>query len=185
MELNIPIETDRLLLDNFKKTDWDNHFDLVNSKAFQRFNCSKYKPLSDKKKEKIIKTVQSQSLKGDNIRFMLTIRLKEDGTYIGHMGFKEGSLAPDGCIELFYAISEKFWNQGYGTETLQAVIKTCFESLELHRIFAGCDIDNHASARIMEKAGMMKESHWRKDRLRQGVWKDGVGYSILRDDYVI
>ena len=99
------------------------------------------------------------------------------------MGFKDGEIVKDGMIELYFGLSKNYWNMGYGTEALKAAISFCFDKIGMHRISAGCDIDNLASARIMEKAGMVKESHWRKDRFRFGKWKDGLGFSILKDDY--
>jgi RimJ/RimL family protein N-acetyltransferase len=34
----------------------------------------------------------------------------------------------------------------------------------------------------MEKAGMTYESHWQKDRLRNGQWHDGLGYAIVNEE---
>ncbi len=45
-----------------------------------------------------------------------------------------------------------------------------FRIIKLHRIFSGCDMDNYASKRIMEKAGMKYKSYWRKDRKRKNKW---------------
>ncbi|MBN2353701.1 MAG: GNAT family N-acetyltransferase [Spirochaetales bacterium] len=53
---------------------------------------------------------------------------------------------------------KKYWNNGYGTEALKAMIIFGFKVIKLHRIFAGCDFGNFASKRIMEKAGMRFES---------------------------
>jgi Acetyltransferase (GNAT) domain len=41
-----------------------------------------------------------------------------------------------------------------------------FGHLALHRIRAACDVDNHASARVLEKLGMRREGHLRQSRRR-------------------
>ncbi len=72
--------------------------------------------------------------------------------------------------------------KGFGTEALKAIISFGFSGIKLHRIISGCDIDNVASKSIMEKAGMKFESHWRKDRFKNGQWTDGLGFAILDED---
>jgi RimJ/RimL family protein N-acetyltransferase len=100
------------------------------------------------------------------------------------MGFKNGTLDEQGTVEVFYSINRDFWNQGFGTEALAATIRFGFRQVGLHRIFAGCDIDNIASKTILEKVGMRFETRWRKDRLRNGKWTDGLGFAILEEDLV-
>ena len=52
----------------------------------------------------------------------------------------------------------------------------------MHRICAYCDVDNIASARVMEKAGMRREGQLRQDILMHGQWRDSYLYAILEDD---
>ncbi|MBA7688413.1 hypothetical protein ES703_96893 [subsurface metagenome] len=108
--------------------------------------------------------------------------MTENLQLIGFIGFKNGKMVEQGQIEVYYSIYKSFWNNGFGTEALKGMIKFGFESIKLHRIFAGCDIDNLASKKIMEKAGMRFESRWRKDRRRNGQWTDGLGFAILEED---
>jgi len=83
---------------------------------------------------------------------------------------------------VFYSIYKEFWGNGYATEALRAMVEFGFQVVGLHRIWAGCDIDNAASRRVMEKAGMRFESRWRRDRKRNGIWTDGLGFAILEED---
>ncbi|MDA3812318.1 MAG: GNAT family protein [Spirochaetaceae bacterium] len=179
----LPIETDRLLLDRFKEFDRGKHFDILDSREYQLFNCSHYEPSTEEEKNNTFRFLLSQNYEEKKVRFVMALRLKESDAFIGHMGLKNGTLEKDGSIELYFGLSKEYWNNGYGTEALKATISFCFDKTGIHRIFAGCDIDNFASARIMEKVGMIKESRWRKDRFRYGQWKDGLGFSILKEDY--
>ncbi len=168
MKSIIPIETERLILDKFKISDRDNHFGILDSREYQLYNCSNYEPSTEEQKNEMFQFLLEQNYGEKKVRFVMAIRLKDSGVFIGHMGLKNGKLEKDGSIELYFGLSKKFWNKGYGTEALKATISFCFDKIEIHRIFAGCDIDNLASASIVETAGMIRESQWRKDRFRYG-----------------
>ncbi|MFT7085948.1 MAG: RimJ/RimL family protein N-acetyltransferase [Vicingaceae bacterium] len=59
--------------------------------------------------------------------------------------------------EVWYKILPKHWGNGYATEALKGVIDFSFNTLGLHRIQAGCAVENAASIKVLEKAGMIKE----------------------------
>ena len=129
-----------------------------------------------------VRSLSRQNFADCRLPFRLAIRLRSEDVLIGFTGLKNGTLETNGSAEVFYSIYRDFWNNGYGTEALRAVINFGIKQIGLHRIFAGCDIDNLASKRTMEKAGMHFESMWRQDRMRNGRWTDGLGYSIISDD---
>jgi len=56
-----------------------------------------------------------------------------------------------------YVIARPFWNQGYASEALQAIVDWALAQPEIFRVWAVCDIDNVASARVLEKVGMQRE----------------------------
>jgi len=83
---------------------------------------------------------------------------------------------------VWYKIHPDFWNKGFATEGLKAVIDFGFETLKLHRIEAGCAVDNIGSLKVLEKAGMLQEGRGRKLLpLKQG-WSDNFKYAILETD---
>jgi ribosomal-protein-alanine N-acetyltransferase len=53
-----------------------------------------------------------------------------------------------------YVLAQKHWGKGYATEVARAMIEYVFSSTPFQKVFAFCDIDNRASARVMEKADM-------------------------------
>ena len=59
--------------------------------------------------------------------------------------------------EFGFNIASAQWNQGYGTEAVRAVIAFAFTLEGIERVQAVCHVDNGASARVMEKAGMRRE----------------------------
>ncbi len=59
--------------------------------------------------------------------------------------------------EFGFNIARPHWNGGYGTEAVQGVIAFAFSLPDVERVQAVCHVDNSASARVMEKAGMRRE----------------------------
>jgi [ribosomal protein S5]-alanine N-acetyltransferase len=60
-------------------------------------------------------------------------------------------------VEAAYLVRCDRWGRGYATEALRAVLAIGREQLGLDRIVALAYPDNHASRRVMEKAGMRAE----------------------------
>ncbi len=110
--------------------------------------------------------------------FEVAVTLKERNTLIGGGRI---SISDERHREGFigYILNRDFWGQGYATELAQALIAFGFEKLGLHRIYATCDIENKASAHVMEKIGMQREGRLREHRLQGKNWRDQYLYAIL------
>jgi RimJ/RimL family protein N-acetyltransferase len=66
-------------------------------------------------------------------------------------------LRPDrdtGEVELGYRLRAAAWGRGYATEGAVALLRTAFADLGLTSVFARTMAVNHASRRVLEKAGM-------------------------------
>jgi [ribosomal protein S5]-alanine N-acetyltransferase len=84
--------------------------------------------------------------------------------------------------ELGYALSRAYWGRGLVVEAVGAMISFGFKEMNLNRIEARCIAENTASARVMEKAGMLYEGTLRRRELIKGEHRDIKVYSILRDE---
>lgn len=72
--------------------------------------------------------------------------------------------------EIGYCIGKKWWNQGFTTEALQAVIRYLFEKAKISSIEARHDINNPASGAVMRKCGMtLQEIAPNTGRNNQGI----------------
>jgi RimJ/RimL family protein N-acetyltransferase len=80
---------------------------------------------------------------------------RTDNVAIGTIGVKA---RPDatGTVEIGYDIVPEYWNRGYATEAAKALIGWAFSQLGVKRVVAECLIDNVASARVLQKAGMRR-----------------------------
>ena len=108
--------------------------------------------------------------------------LRSTGTVIGTIGFVSYSVQ-NRSAELGYSFSRSFWNRGYATQALQAVIDSVFTSLPLNRLEAQHDVRNPASGRVMQKCGLRQEGVLRGRILNKGEYVDTVLYAILRSDW--
>lgn len=80
------------------------------------------------------------------------ITLKATGDLIGMI-----DLRLEADANLGYVLARQFWNRGLTTEAVRAVIACAFGLPDIHRVWAVCEVNNTASARVMEKAGMVCE----------------------------
>ena len=73
---------------------------------------------------------------------------------------------PAGEVEFGYVLARAAWGKGYMSEALRALIDWALTQPGVTRVSAFCDVENVASARVMEKAGMAFEAEMK-------------GYSVL------
>jgi ribosomal-protein-alanine N-acetyltransferase len=56
-----------------------------------------------------------------------------------------------------YVLTRSEWGKGYMPEAMQALTNWALEQDKIYRVWAFCDVENPASARVMEKVGMQRE----------------------------
>lgn len=117
--------------------------------------------------------------------------VERDGEVVG-LGFLDvvdGAGQPghptgtDGLIG--YIVRPGHDGSGVATATARALLAAAFDGLGLRRVTAAANLDNHASVRVLEKAGMRRERHevqalWH----RELGWLDEVGYALLAEEWV-
>ncbi len=78
---------------------------------------------------------------------------------------------------------KSIWNQGYGTESMQLMIRHGFATLNLHRIELRVLEENARAIRAYEKVGFVHEGRQRKAIYQHGKYQDILMMSILRDEW--
>lgn len=66
-------------------------------------------------------------------------------------------------VEIGYVLARSYWGRGYMTEAARAVVYWALSQTGVFRVWAVCDVENVASARVLEKLGMRREgtlSRW-------------------------
>lgn len=116
-----------------------------------------------------------------NKHYFFVVELKDKKEFIGLIGVNLGKEKYKNAA-IWFKFHYSYWNRGYATESLKRIITFGFEDLKLHRIEAGCATENIGSAKVLEKAGMLKEAHTRQLLPLQSGWADNYGYAILSTD---
>ncbi|MCR8849321.1 GNAT family N-acetyltransferase [Rossellomorea sp. SC111] len=113
------------------------------------------------------------------------IELNDGRDLIGEIDLYDFDLTTGNC-EVSYSIGYDWWNKGYGTEALKAVVEFAFTHMNVHKLSAAHNTDNPASGRIMEKAGMKQEGVIRHMiRNAKDQYKDCAVYGLLREEYLL
>jgi len=101
-------------------------------------------------------------------------RMWETGEGGGHYGWMlclRGTDEPIGSIgvglglhgaALGYVLGRAYWGRGLMTEAVRYVSAWALAQPPLFRVWAFCDAENPASARVMEKAGLLREGLLRR-----------------------
>lgn len=111
--------------------------------------------------------------------FQFALEDKQTGQFVGDCGLRimehDQRLAQIG-----YTIAREFWNHGLASESVAALTAYAFDEFPLHRITASVDPRNGASCRVLEKAGYVKEGHFRQSEWFKGEWADDLIYARLK-----
>ena len=82
-----------------------------------------------------------------------------------------------------YVIAESFWNQGVASEALRTLVDWSLKQPNIYRAQAFCDVENPASARVMEKAGLTLEGTLRRYFVHPNISdepRDSLMYAKVR-----
>ncbi|MFG6494721.1 GNAT family N-acetyltransferase [Fictibacillus sp. UD] len=135
------LETDRLILRRMKLTDAQSVFDHWLSDERVSDNKINAAHISVSQTIERIANIVSQY---ENKEFCYWgIELKANGELIGEIDLYDFDKLTENC-EVGYALGYHWWNQGYGTEALRAVVEFGFRHMNIHKISAAHNTDNLA-----------------------------------------
>ncbi len=113
--------------------------------------------------------------------YIFAISLKEEDKLFGLISLK--NYKPQyRSAELWYKTHSDYWGKGYATEAVNELIRFGFKELNLHRIEAGCAVDNVGSIRVLEKTGFKLEGRKKLVLPLKTGWSDAFEYAILEDE---
>ncbi|NLP37570.1 MAG: GNAT family N-acetyltransferase [Firmicutes bacterium] len=181
----IKLETDRLILRPLGTKDFDTYYSYTSVPENMTYMI--FGPYTPEEAMRFLKMCETWWQEDPPPIYEFAVILKETGKMIGNSGiYMDDERRLTGMLG--WCFHRDYWNKGYATESVQALLKFGFEELKLHRIHAECNADNIGSARVMEKVGMRREGHFIKNRFdRVGdkkMWYDEFFYGILREEYL-
>ena len=81
--------------------------------------------------------------------------------------------------EIGYWIGQRYWGEGVGTWVVGELVRIAFEDFTLYRVYAEVFENNIASARVLEKNGLIKEATLKNAIIKNGVRQNLNIYSII------
>ncbi len=162
------IRTKRLLLRPFQESDYDDLFEFLSQLKDDEFEG--YPGITyENGREHLRQRLGSEDF--------YAVAPADSGKVIGNIycGDRDSD-----AKEVGYIINRDYRRMGCAEEALSAVVENAFRQ-GAHRVFAACDPRNTASWKLLEKVGLRREAHFRKN-----IWfhKDENGNPIWKDTYV-
>jgi [ribosomal protein S5]-alanine N-acetyltransferase len=161
------LATDRLLLRPFRMDDVPAVERMLSTPHVAEYTLSFPHPSPPGFAQDWISRHAIWAERGIHLQWAIALR---DDTPVGAIGIALLSDPPHGDIG--YWVGPEHWNRGYATEATRAVIAYGVGRLSLPRIQASCFVGNAASARVLQKAGMVEEGTLRAHLVKDGVPRD-------------
>ena len=115
----------------------------------------------------------------DEAAFPWVIVRKNDSALVGMIELRIDKSAAN----LGYVVAREHWGNGYATEATKTVVEWAMRQDSIYRIWATCDVENLASARVLEKAGMQREGILRRFIVHPNISdkpRDSFCYSVVK-----
>lgn len=174
---DLPIDTDRLVLRNFERSDLDGVEAYYSLPEVQRYLDWKARDRGEVKEGlEAMSTQRRLNRPGDTLS--LAVVRKSDDVLVGQVSLRWTD-ATAGQAELRFVFNPLYRQQGYATEAVRSVLDMGFDHFGFHRVFARCGADNQRSARLLKAIGMRLEAHYREHALFQGDWDEELHFAIL------
>lgn len=114
-------------------------------------------------------------------QFIFAVELKETRSFIGGTGFTINKRF--NRAEIGYWIGKQYWNKGYCTESLSAILKFGFNDLKLNKFIATHFPHNPSSGKVMQKCGMIKEGELVQHVKKDDGYLDMIQYRLTRNEF--
>jgi RimJ/RimL family protein N-acetyltransferase len=174
------IETERLVLREFREDDWRDMAAYWSVPLHQRYyaepeDCVRF--VRD-----LVEMFVASQAEQPRRKWQLAITLRGTDRMIGNCGIRIN--APElREANIGYELNSIYWGFGYATEAARAILTFGFEELGLHRVWAETVGDNAGSAHVLEKLGLRREAHFREHQWYKDRWWDTLIYAILEYEW--
>lgn len=108
--------------------------------------------------------------------------LRKGGALIGGIALRRQGHK----VDFGYVLARPHWGQGFAVEALQPLVNWAMSQPDVFRVWAVCDMENPASARVMEKVGMTREGILRRWVIHPQAGdrpRDCLCYSVVKEQH--
>lgn len=156
------INTNRLILRRPSLTDAAAIYEFGRDPEVTRYmEWPRHKSIQD-----AVQALESFAAQWDSgSEFCWAITMKPENTAIGTIACRIKSPRAD----FGYVLNRRYWGQGLATEAARAVVSWVMSLPDIDRVWATCDSENLASARVLAKTGLQREGTWRRSTVRPNL----------------
>lgn len=179
----IYLETERLILRDYREDDFDEYFRLKTDEKTMYY-LQDIQLFSKEEADEDFQMVQEDMKKLDRKFYFLHMELKESHEQVGSVGYTVTDNTPAGkLVHAGYFSYPKFWGNGYTTEALKKVLEFAFTEHNVYRVTTGCLAENVGSESVMQKCGLIKEAEHVDYEWHDGKMKTRLEYRLLKQEW--
>ena len=115
----------------------------------------------------------------DGVRYPWAITLRGRGRLVGMVEIRVNAFKAD----VGYVVAWPYWGRGIASEALRPVVEWALAREGIYRVWALCDVENAASARVLEKVGMRLEGKLRRNTVHPNISsepRDSYCYAVVK-----
>jgi len=173
------MHTPRMTLRDFRASDFDGVFAYASDPEVTRFMF--YGPRDKADTQAYLQRMLQSQTEVPRRTWEVAVVRTGDGHLIGACDLTmEDALTAD----LGYILARDAWGQGYATELARTLLRAGFEQLGRQRIFAICDMRHLASVRVLEKAGLRRETTLYRYKEAKGRSWDMYRYALTYHEWL-
>ena len=120
----------------------------------------------------------------DTIDTLVWNILNEKKKVIGNIGIEISKKSDNRHGTINWLLGNDYQGHGFASEAARSLLTFGFDKLNLHRISASTSRDNIRSWLLMERIGMRREAHFKKNEFVNGEWQDTFIYAILAEEWL-
>jgi RimJ/RimL family protein N-acetyltransferase len=172
---------ERVRLRAAERADVEKFCVWVNDPEVTRY-LSLYLPMSRVDEENWFEAMTKRDQREKTL--VIEVRDGDGWKMIGNCGVFDIDLV-NSLAELGIMLGEKDeWNKGYGTETMVLLLRHCFDTLNLNRVYLRVYAENLRAKRSYDKAGFVEEGRQREGVYKHGKYDNVVIMSVLRSEWI-
>ncbi len=112
----------------------------------------------------------------------LGMELRSNGGLIGDVAFQ---VIKDSHrqAEIGMTLSRSYQKQGFGFEAVSRLMDYLIYDLNVHRVIANCDPENHPAHRLLERVGFRREGLFVESLWYKGDWASELWFALLEREW--
>jgi RimJ/RimL family protein N-acetyltransferase len=179
--MNLPIETERLLLRRFRDQDLEPFLAYRNDPGVARYQGWSIPYARESALAFVEEMKNAQMVPGQWLQ--LAIEVRETTQMAGDAAIHIMKSDPRQAY-LGVTLARDHWGLGYANEAMRKIIDLLFAEDNLHRLVAECDVENTASWQALERLGFRREAHLVENIFFKGAYGSEYHYALLQREWM-